>query len=274
MSEILKDLSTTAMLRANEANLYASTPFSYNLPQAEVYQGPEISWCITDIPLMPCNIVFRARLKAEEVDRKIESIIDKARTRKVPLRWWIGKDTEPADLGACLEAHGLTTPGATPFMAIDLLSMKTDVPTLSNLNITKVQDKTAFETWCHIVAECFGIPPQREPALLRWFTIARDLKLPMHFYLAFQNDEPVATSQLFLAEGVAGIYYVATLPKARNQGIGYAVTLKALQEALGMGYKAGTLQSSKLGEPVYRRMGFVECGKMTAYQWWYTPPGA
>lgn len=64
MSEILEDLSTAAMLKANEANLYASTPFSYNLPQAEVYQGPEISWYITDIPLTPCNIVFRARLKS------------------------------------------------------------------------------------------------------------------------------------------------------------------------------------------------------------------
>lgn len=267
MSKILQDLSASALLRANEANLYASSPFSYNLPQAEVHKGQDICWCITDIPLLPCNIIFKAKLKPEQVDITIESLIEKARRKNVPLRWWTGKDTKPADLGEHLISHGFTTLRATPFMAIDLLSMKEDAPVPSNLNITEVKDEVALETWCHIAAVGFGIPPEREPALLRWFTITLDLGLQMKFYLAFQNGEPVATSQVFLAEGVAGIYYVATLPKARKQGIGYAITLKALQAARELGYRVGTLQPSEMAENVYRRMGFEECGKMTAYQW-------
>ncbi len=113
-------------------------------------------------------------------------------------------------------------------MAIDLLSMKTDAPSPSNVNIIEVKDGTDFESWCHIVAEGFGIPDERRHALSKWFTIGKDFKKPIHFYLVFQDGEPVATSQLLLAEGVAGIFYVATLPEARNQGIGYAISLKPL----------------------------------------------
>jgi GNAT superfamily N-acetyltransferase len=271
MTDILTDLSVDSLARSNEANLYASSPFSYDLPQSEVYKGADISWCITGIPLLPCNIAFKARLRPEQVDSTIDLLVEKAVARNVSLRWVIGEDTEPADLGAHLESHGFTTSGPGPLMAIDLLSMKKDAHVPSNLNIVEVRDRAAFETWCHLAAQGFGIPPEREPALSRWFTIAMDLKLPMKFYLAFQNGEPVATSQLFLAEGVAGIYYVTTVPKARNQGIGFAVTLRPLQAALEMGYRVGTLQASKLGEPVYRRMGFEICGIMTAYHWRPTP---
>lgn len=267
MSEILTDLSECALANAKEANIYAGSPFSCNLPQADIRQGPDVSWCVTDIPLLPCNIVFKSRLKPEHIDNTIESVIEKARTRNVSLRWWISRDTEPADLGDHLTAHGFATSGPTPLMAIDLLSMKRDATVPSNLSITEVRDKTDFETWCHLAAQGFGISPLREPAMSKWFTIALESGLPMRFYLAFQDGEPVATSQLFPAEGVAGIYYVTTIPKARNQGIGYAVTLEPLKAALALGYRVGTLQASKMGEPVYRKMGFIGCGKLTSYQW-------
>jgi len=267
MSEILKDLSTTALFKANEANLYASSPFYYNLPHAEVYGGEDICWCITDIPLLQCNIIFKAKLKPKDVDRTIESLLKKARSRNVPLRWWTGKDTEPVDLEESLLAHGFTPLRVTPFMAIDLLSMKEDVAIPSNVNITEIKDRTALETWCHIFALGFGVPHEGEPAYLKWITTTLDSKLQLKLYLAFKDGEPVATSQLFLAEGVAGIYYIATLPEARKQGIGTAVTLKPLQIAMEMGYRVGILQSSKMAENLYRKMGFEVCGIMTAYQW-------
>ena len=43
--------------------------------------------------------------------------------------------------------------------------------------------------------------------------------------------------------------------------------LDPLKIARQQGYRAGKLQASTTGESVYRKMGIVECGEITPYQW-------
>jgi GNAT superfamily N-acetyltransferase len=91
--------------------------------------------------------------------------------------------------------------------------------------------------------------------------------LPWRHYVGLLHGEPVATSSLFLGTESAGIYCVATLPEARKQGIGAAVTLAALQAARDRGYHLAILQSSALGRNVYRRLGFREYCTYHLYHW-------
>jgi GNAT superfamily N-acetyltransferase len=172
-----------------------------------------------------------------------------------------------ANLGEHFALHGFA-PFGFPRMAIDLLSMKEDVSTPSNLSITEVKDDATLKTWWHTVSVSFGMSPRYKSDLSKWFDTGLDLKFPMKFYLGCWDGEPVSTSQLFLAGGVAGIYLVTTIPEARRRGIGFAITLRPLQEARKMGYRVGILQASRMGEPVYRRIGFQEFSRIN------TPSGA
>jgi predicted acetyltransferase len=70
---------------------------------------------------------------------------------------------------------------------------------------------------------------------------------------------------VFCSSSVAGVYAVGTLPEARRQGIGSAITLRGLRDARERGYRVGVLQSSQMGYNLYRRFGFENCFVIKSY---------
>jgi GNAT superfamily N-acetyltransferase len=77
----------------------------------------------------------------------------------------------------------------------------------------------------------------------------------------------VATASIYLGAGVAGAYFVMTVPEARRRGIGGAITLAALQDARDTGVRYGVLGSSPAGRAVYARLGFREYCRIELYEW-------
>ena len=88
---------------------------------------------------------------------------------------------------------------------------------------------------------------------------------PWRSYVGRLDGEVVVTSSLALAARIGGIFNVATLPKARRQGLGAVMTLTALREARELGCRIGILQSSAMGQGVYRRLGFEQYSTYSVY---------
>ncbi len=223
---------------------------------------------LTDVPFPLFNSVLNARLAPENVDAAIEAAISRCRSRNVPMLWWTGPATRPADLGARLEAHGWVHDEDTPGMAADLAALNENFSTPPGLVIHPVRDASALQQWCRAFIAGYELPDWlRDPVLDLFSEVGVGENNPMQLYLARLDGEPVATSTLLLGVGVAGIFNVATLASARRKGIGAAVTLAPLCDARARGSRVGILSSSSLGFPVYEQLGFRPYCTLSHYIW-------
>jgi GNAT superfamily N-acetyltransferase len=263
---VLNDFSALALATAIEANLFKYFQYLGRSASVELYDSPNMTRFITDIPHPLMNGVFRTQLTLDDVGEAIEDALTHFKSRKMPFMWWAGSAAQPADLGKRLEAHGLTYAEDLPGMAVDLLALNEGLTTPSGLTIKPVGDKNTLRQWVNAAIIGFGLPDTSENACFDLFA-GLGFDLPLRNYVGLLDAKPVATSQLFLAAGVAGIYWVATVPEARRQGIGTALTLAPLREARATGYRISILHSSEMGLGVYRQLGFEECCKLSCGIW-------
>lgn len=268
MSEVLEDLSDAALVAAIEDNLSDQFAiFARYIPQASWRDDGETKVFLTGIPSPVFNGVFQAQLDADRLDAQIEDMMAAFKAIGAPMYWWTGPATRPADLGSHLQAHGLHHEYDFPGMAMDLLTLG-DAEPPAGLAIERVGSARSLRTWCDVLARSFALPTLVGDAFMDAFVrtgLGEDL--PWRWYLGLLDGEPVATSLLAVSAGVAGVYYVSTLPEARRRGFGSAMTLRPLLDARGLGYRAGILRSSEMGVRVYRSLGFRECCKIGRYVW-------
>ena len=81
----------------------------------------------------------------------------------------------------------------------------------------------------------------------------------------FEREQPMAAAMLVFSHGIAGVYWVGTLPAARGRGYAEAVTRAISNQAFAEGARAVILQASTMGEPVYRRIGYREFTRYPMY---------
>jgi GNAT superfamily N-acetyltransferase len=74
--------------------------------------------------------------------------------------------------------------------------------------------------------------------------------------VACLDDQPVGTSIAIRTGDCSGVYAVGTHPDARRRGVGTAATWTAVAVGQAWGCKAIVLQSSEMGLPLYKAMGF------------------
>lgn len=85
-------------------------------------------------------------------------------------------------------------------------------------------------------------------------------------YVADLDGEPAACLQILPVEGDASVYWVATLPHARGRGLAGRLLRRALWDAREAGCDMSSLQATKLGEPVYARLGYRGHGALQMWE--------
>jgi GNAT superfamily N-acetyltransferase len=269
MQTILRDFSAHSLVKkAIQANWQNYHYCLGHAPSVELSIGRYLTWLVTNIPDHFMNLVVCTQLPPEGADELVENALAHFRSLGIRKLSWLAEEGVPAlEIKRYLLSHGLTFRESFAIeMAADLIGLQEDLPCPAGLKIVRVEDQETLREWIHIASIGFGVAEEHEQAWYEIFTEAV-FDQPFWSYLALLNEEPVATSQLFLSAGVAGIYNVTAVPEARGQGIGAAITLAPLLDARAIGYRIGILQASSLGYGVYRRLGFQDFGKLSVYLW-------
>ena len=268
MDDVRRDLSPASLVQAIEVNSADLLMEMGRLGGGEQRADDAVAWTLGGSPIDYHNCVVRADLAARDADPTIRASRERLRALGVPGTWHVGPSMRPTDLGERLTAAGFSFGGAEPGMAVDLHTLADDRSGPEGLRTTRVQDERTLTTWAHTLGRGFGEGAREANWVAGVYRqLGFDDTLPWRHYLLSLHDQPVATSTLYFAGGVAGIYFVMTVPEARGCGIGAEATLAPLRDARELGYRIGVLTSSAAGHPVYTRLGFRDCCEIELYEW-------
>jgi GNAT superfamily N-acetyltransferase len=205
----------------------------------------------TDVSHLFGNVVVRTRLDDTVADEVVRDVVADHRRRDMPMMWFVSPSSQPSRLAQMLQSAGGRATSPSPGMAADLTGISTQIHFPDGVRVEEVVGPASLNRWVHTLTEAFDLPE----TVGKMFAIQNSQFRP---FLAYLDGKPVATSALFVADGVAGIYCVGTKAEARRRGIGTVITHAPLLEARKQGCRYAILQSSELGLNVYKQLGFVE----------------
>jgi GNAT superfamily N-acetyltransferase len=98
------------------------------------------------------------------------------------------------------------------------------------------------------------------------FAAVAEARMPgLRIYFGDLDGEAVSTLAIWPHGSDAVVIWVATAPEARGRGISARLLAHALRDARDAGLETTTLQSTKLGNPVYAKLGYRDFG--AAHMW-------
>jgi Acetyltransferase (GNAT) domain len=155
---------------------------------------------------------------------------------------------------------GLTEHEAIPGMLLERDAFRPAAPTTASVELDALDDAR------RLVGDAFGVPSEWFEELYRPDVVEA---LNATVYTLSEDGDAVSTALSVVHGAAVGIFNVATPENRRGRGYGGAATSRALADAFAQGATFGYLQSSALGEPVYRRLGFEQ---VATYTLAYEPP--
>lgn len=200
-----------------------------------------------------------ASLGLEHDAESVRAAIDTLPT-ELPCAIVLPVDSADPEVASVLSERGFVLGEEMPIMGIDAADLR-DAPVDDAYEFVRIDPSRADE-WGDAFARGYQIPLK---SAMIFADPLRDSAPGFVYFAATREREIVSTAVLNLADGLAGIYGISTIPEQRKRGLGAWVTAGALRAGAETGYPVGVLQASVAGAPVYERLGFRRFGSMLLY---------
>lgn len=263
--------SERQLVEAIENNRFEAFASLGRSPYGNVQEEAEMLRVYTSIAVLSplCGWIFRAQLPPNDLDRKIDQAVSHFASRELPVIWNTGPSTHPPDLETHLLRYGFTEVFELAGMATHLNALNENLRIPTQLEIKPiVDDDETLKQWADTFVAGFNVAGNVEEPIYQLFaSLLSDPDIPWYLFLAVLDGKPVATSAMYIGAGVAGIYFVGTIPEVRRRGIGSLSTLAPLKKAVDMDYEIAVLHASPMAVNMYRLLGFQEYCRMGLFAW-------
>jgi ribosomal protein S18 acetylase RimI-like enzyme len=245
----VNDAELADLADANYA--YSRVLLAANIDGGESWDSEGLVLTITGLPSPAFNVGFVLQPLVDPA-RQLREAISRFEMRGVPFQISVRDRLDPLAERACGELGLAAMDELLPGMALEDLSVADRHPMPEWLRIAPVDD-TNVDHYVAVAARAFGAPRD----LMTELSTPRVLSAPgLETYVGYMDDTPVATAVLVMAQGVAGIFNIATEEAYRRRGIGEAMTAHVIKVARESGCRIAALQASEAGRALYERMGF------------------
>jgi len=269
MTKSYSECTTEELLNFNHTNFIKLFEWYTKTPKGNVYQDNRIRRFETERPDPLWNGVLASNHTEDQADEAIKQQLEYYKSKdKLGMMWYTYPSTQPTDMNERLESHGFTNIGQnTPLMSIDLEKLP-EPKEVQGLEIRPIRTEEEMQTFNEVIGSRWdlgeGVFKMKYDVECRY---GFDEECPRQMYLGYLDGVPVSSNFLIYDDNVVGLYKIATIPEYGRRGIGTALTLMPLFDALDRGYSVAILQSSSIGYKVYERIGFREDGQMDWYMY-------
>jgi GNAT superfamily N-acetyltransferase len=166
--------------------------------------------------------------------------------------WVPEADTEVVE---ALEAAGHRLDATPRAMAMPIGDLRAPDPDPE----LEIREEADYELISSLNEVAYGFAPGEFPVMQG--------ELPeLRTYLGSIDGETVACAGAFTHGTDCEIVYVAVLPEGRGRGISGRLMARALADAAEQGLETTTLQATKLGYPIYVKLGYADYGELQMWE--------
>jgi GNAT superfamily N-acetyltransferase len=177
----------------------------------------------------------------------------------IGAKWTVWVHNGDAEIAAMLESQGHVLDASPEGMGIDLQAAPPERP-----------GDDALEDWTAEgdLADFGAINDRAYGHGGDWFSRALTGLLPgaIRLYVERRGGEAVGCAAIIDNGANIEVQMVAVVPEARGAGISAALIAHGLADAVERGAQTGTLVSTVLGRPVYKRLGFRGLGALEMWE--------
>jgi hypothetical protein len=211
-------------------------------------------------PMYPgLSVVRRCRFESSDgAAEEVRALLrERARNRAI---WQVGDSATPSTLADDLLASGLQ-PDSDPVCKAIVIGSSPIGESGADVTVRKAETREDFEAFFHIQQEAFEIDPESIERGANSLDEIYDGERTADFlatYLAYVDDEPVATARATFTEFGVVLNGGSTLHRARGKGAYRALVHARWNDAVVHGTPWMTTLARPTSYPILKKMGFED----------------